>query len=184
MLTAKKGLAKTSQTPGKTQLLNHFLINQSWYLCDLPGYGYARVSRSARTKWNKSNLTYLEKRPNLQYVFQLIDSRLEPQKIDLEFIDWMGEHGLPFVLVFTKADKQSKAKTEANIALFKTALAASWESMPPVFLTSSEKFMGRDELLSFIEETNGTFHPNLQPLPSSAAHDADASSSSKKDMTE
>jgi GTP-binding protein len=157
MLTGKKGLAKTSQTPGKTQLINHFLINDNWYIVDLPGYGYARISKSKKEDWNKFIRTYLDKRESLQCVMALIDSRLEPQKIDIEFCNWLGEKGLSFVLVFTKADKQSSIKTDQNIAKFKKALLATFEEVPPIFVTSSETQSGRDEVLGFIGEVNGSF---------------------------
>ena len=157
MLTGKKGLAKTSQTPGKTQLVNHFKINNCWYLCDLPGYGFAKASKTSRSKWNSTTLEYLRNRTNLQYVFQLIDSRLPPQKIDLEFITWLGENNVPFVLVFTKADKLSKRQTILNTELFKTELLKQWELLPPVFVSSAEKFDGRDEILAFIEQSNLVF---------------------------
>ena len=157
MLTGKKGLAKTSQTPGKTQLINHFLINDDWYIVDLPGYGYARISKSKKEDWNKFIRTYLDKRESLQCVMALIDSRLEPQKIDIEFCNWLGEKGLSFVLVFTKADKQSSIKTDQNIAKFKKALLATFEEVPPIFVTSSETQSGRDEVLGFIGQVNGSF---------------------------
>ncbi len=157
MLTGKKGLAKTSQTPGKTQLINHFLINDNWYIVDLPGYGYARISKSKKEDWNKFIRTYLDKRESLQCVMVLIDSRLEPQKIDVEFCNWLGEKGLSFVLVFTKADKQSSIKTDQNIAKFKKALLTTFEEVPPIFVTSSETQNGRDEVLGFINEVNGSF---------------------------
>ena len=157
MLTGKKGLAKTSQTPGKTQLINHFLINDDWYIVDLPGYGYARISKSKKEDWNKFIRTYLDKRESLQCVMVLIDSRLEPQKIDLEFCNWLGEKGLSFVMVFTKADKQSSIKTDQNVAKFKKALLATFEEVPPIFVTSSETQSGRDEVLGFIAGVNESF---------------------------
>lgn len=157
MITGKKGLAKTSQTPGKTQLVNHFKINNSWYLCDLPGYGFAKASKTSRSKWNNTTLDYLRNRTNLQYVFQLIDSRLTPQKIDLEFISWMGENSIPFVLVFTKADKLSKRQTLINTELFKAELLKEWDELPPVFISSAEKFEGREEILDFISQSNSIF---------------------------
>lgn len=160
MLTGKKGLAKTSQTPGKTQLINHFIINDDWYLVDLPGYGYARISKNKKEDWNKFIRTYLDKRESLQCVLVLIDSRLEPQKIDLEFCNWLGEHGLPFVIVFTKADKQSGVKTDQNVAKFKKALLATFEQMPDYFITSSENKLGRDEVLEFIDGVNRGFKNN------------------------
>ncbi|WCT13931.1 ribosome biogenesis GTP-binding protein YihA/YsxC [Mucilaginibacter jinjuensis] len=157
MLTAKKGLAKTSQTPGKTQLINHFLINDEWFLVDLPGYGYARISKSKKEDWNKFIRFYLDKRESLQCVMVLIDSRLEPQKIDLEFCNWLGEHGLPFVIIFTKADKQSSIKTDQNVAQFKRKLTETFDPMPDYFVTSSESKLGREEVLGFIDSINARF---------------------------
>ncbi|GGB05040.1 ribosome biogenesis GTP-binding protein YihA/YsxC [Mucilaginibacter rubeus] len=156
-LTGKKGLAKTSQTPGKTQLINHFLINESWYIVDLPGYGYARASKTEKAKWDKFIHTYLDKRESLQCVMVLIDSRLEPQKIDLEFCNWLGEKGLSFVLVFTKVDKQSSIKTDQGIAKFRKALLATFDEMPQFFITSSETQQGREEILEFIDVVNQNF---------------------------
>ncbi len=157
MLTGKKGLAKTSQTPGKTQLINHFLVNENWYIVDLPGYGYARVSKSKKEDWNKFIQTYLDKRESLQCVMVLIDSRLEPQKIDVEFCNWLGEKGLSFVLVFTKADKQSSIKTDQNVARFRKALLATFDEVPQIFITSSEEHLGKDQILSFVSEVNQGF---------------------------
>lgn len=157
MLVNQHGLAKTSQKPGKTQLINHFLVNEKWYIVDLPGYGYAKVSKSSREKWEKFIRNYITKRESLQCVFVLIDSRLEPQKIDLEFCCWMGEIQVPFVLAFTKADKQSASKTDQNVALFKKALKGWFEEIPPYFITSSEKNQGRDQILDFIDEVNNDF---------------------------
>jgi GTP-binding protein len=160
MLVNKKGLAKTSQTPGKTQLINHFYINEEWYLVDLPGYGYARISKSKKEDWDKFIRTYLDKRESLQCVFVLIDGRHEPQKIDLAFCNWLGEKGLSFVLVFTKADKQSSLKTDQNVAKFKKALSETFEEVPQFFITSSETKLGRDEILGFIDGVNKTFEKN------------------------
>ena len=157
MLVQKKGLAKTSQTPGKTQLINHFLVNDSWYIVDLPGYGYARASKSKKSEWDKFIHTYLDKRESLQCVMVLIDSRLEPQKIDLEFCNWLGEKGLSFVLVFTKADKQSSIKTDQSVAQFKKALGQTFDEFPQYFITSSETQLGHDEVLNFIDEVNKHF---------------------------
>ncbi len=157
MLTAKKGLAKTSQTPGKTQLINHFLINDNWYIVVLPGYGYARASKSKKADWDKFIHSYLDKRESLQCVMVLIDSRLEPQKIDVEFCNWLGEKGLSFVLVFTKADKQSSVKTDQNIAKFRKALLATFEEVPQHFVTSAETHAGHDEILAFISRINQQF---------------------------
>ncbi len=157
MLVQKKGLAKTSQNPGKTQLINHFLINENWYLVDLPGYGYAKTSRSNRHDWEKFIRYYLRNRESLQCVFVLIDSRLEPQKIDMEFCSWLGENGLPFLLVFTKADKQSRMKSDQNVAKFRKALLEIFEEVPPHFITSAETQDGRDEILAFIDDLNKKF---------------------------
>lgn len=156
-LTNKKGLAKTSQTPGKTQLINHFLINNNWYLVDLPGYGYARVSQKMREEWERFIRYYLRNRENLQCVFVLVDSRIEPQKADLDFCFWLGENGIPFVIAFTKADKQSKVKTLQNVKGFKDALLKYFEELPQMFITSSETREGREDLLSFIDEVNSRF---------------------------
>lgn len=150
MLTSRKGLAKTSGKPGKTQLINHFLIDESWYLVDLPGYGYAKTSKKNREAWGKMIQDYLLNRENLQICFVLIDSRLDPQKIDLEFIQWLGENGIPLALVFTKADKQSTNKGHQAIAKFKRAMKQSWEVLPMIFLTSSETGLGKDELSEYI----------------------------------
>ena len=154
MLTEQKGLAKTSQTPGKTQLINHFLINNEWYLVDLPGYGYAKVGKESREQWRKMINFYLQKRENLTCVFVLIDSRHEPMKVDLEFIDYLGKLGVPFVLVFTKMDKQSAAKTDSTIAAYARKMRETWEELPRMFKTSSVDRTGREEILSFIEEVN------------------------------
>lgn len=153
-ITRKKGLAKTSQKPGKTQLINHFLINDTWYLVDLPGYGFAKTSKTNRNEWEKFIRNYLLKRENLQCIFVLIDSRLEPQKIDLEFCNWLGEIGMPFVLTFTKADKQSLVKSKANMQLFVKALLETFEEVPQQFLTSSENKLGCEEVLEFIDQVN------------------------------
>lgn len=154
MLVNKKGLAKTSQTPGKTQLINHFIINDSWYIVDLPGYGYAKTSRSNRSDWQKFIHYYLKNRENLQCVFVLIDSRIEPQKIDIEFCCWLGENGIPFLVVYTKADKQSDFKTKQNASKFRKTLLGYFEEMPQEFVTSSETRDGKDEILGFIHELN------------------------------
>jgi len=164
MLVNQHGLAKTSQKPGKTQLINHFLINEKWYIVDLPGYGYAKVSKNSRESWEKFIRNYITKRESLQCVFVLIDSRIPPQKIDIEFCCWMGEIQIPFVLAFTKTDKQSPSKTNQNIALFKKELSGWFEEVPPTFTTSSEKGIGKDEILNFIEQTNLDFAmPILTP---------------------
>ena len=157
MLCNKKGLAKTSQNPGKTQVINHFIINEKWYLVDLPGYGFAKTARTNRAAWEKMIKTYLESRENLQCVMALIDSRLSPQKNDIEFINWLGSKGIPFSIVFTKADKQSKLKTQANVELFTTHLLQTWEELPAYFVTSAEEQTGKDELLNYIDSINSQY---------------------------
>lgn len=157
MLCNKKGLAKTSQNPGKTQVINHFIINYKWYLVDLPGYGFAKTARTNRAAWEKMIKTYLESRDNLQCVMALIDSRLSPQKNDIEFINWLGSKGIPFSIVFTKADKQSKLKTQANVELFTNHLMQTWEELPPYFITSAEEQTGKDELLNYIDSINSQY---------------------------
>ncbi|MFZ4861635.1 ribosome biogenesis GTP-binding protein YihA/YsxC [Sphingobacterium sp. Mn56C] len=156
-LTGRKGLAKTSQKPGKTQLINHFVINNNWYLVDLPGYGYAQTSKKNRSDWEKFIRKYLLSRANLQCIFVLIDSRHEPQKIDLDFCCWLGEKGLPFMLVFTKADKQSSVKSDQNVSKFKRALLKWFEEVPQRFLTSAETRMGLLPILETIDQINTTF---------------------------
>lgn len=151
LLVDRKNLAKTSSTPGKTQTINHFLINEMWYLVDLPGYGYASVTRSKHRSWGSMIETYLKKRDNLITTFVLLDPRHDPQKIDLEFIQWMGQEGLPFSLVFTKADKISKNQLMASKKKWETTLEETWSEMPPVFLTSSEEHKGKEELLNYIQ---------------------------------
>ncbi len=152
MLTSKKGLAKTSGTPGKTQLINHFLINEHWYLVDLPGYGYAKVSRTQRSSFERFIADYLTKRETLFNIFVLLDARLEPQKIDLEFMNWCGEKGLPFSMVFTKIDKLSSTALQKNLAKYKKEMLKYWAEIPPVFTTSSESGFGKEPLLNYIEQ--------------------------------
>ena len=152
LLTGVKELAKTSQKPGKTQLINHFMIDDRWYLVDLPGYGFAKVSKDKKDKWEKMISNYLTKRSNLCGVFVLIDSRLEPQKIDLEFLNWCGEENIPFVVVFTKADKQSKTQTDKNVKAFLAKLVEIFGDEPDYFVTSAENGAGKDEVLGFIAE--------------------------------
>lgn len=156
MLTARKGLAMTSQKPGKTQLINHFIINDAWYLVDLPGYGYARLGKDSRDSLRRMIEDYVLERKELVLLFVLLDCRHDPQKIDLEFIQWLGEEGVPFALVFTKADKLSKGRLAANVEAYKAKLREEWEELPPIFVTSSEERMERDELLGYIEEINTT----------------------------
>ncbi|WP_420581986.1 ribosome biogenesis GTP-binding protein YihA/YsxC [Reichenbachiella sp.] len=154
MLTNKNKLAKTSGKPGKTQLINHFLINKSWYLVDLPGYGWAQVSKEMKEKWNIMTKNYLGQRENLNNVFILVDSRIPPQKIDIEFINWLGEYQIPFALIFTKADKPNSTKLKSNIATFKKELQKHWEELPPTFVTSSNNKIGQKEILEYIGQIN------------------------------
>lgn len=156
MLTNNKRLAKIAVKPGKTQLINHFMINDTWYMVDLPGYGYARVSESARDGFEKMIRDYVLKRENLVCLFVLVDSRLEPQKIDLEFMQWLGENGVPFVMVFTKADKLTTGQRLGCIDNYHQIMLKTWESTPLAFMTSSEKRLGREELLDYIDELNKT----------------------------
>ena len=150
MLTGNKKLAKTSSTPGKTQLINHFEINEDWYLVDLPGYGYAKVSKVARLKFEAFISEYLLERTTLVNTFVLLDSRLEPQKIDIEFMNWCGEKGIPFAMVFTKIDKLSSSSLQKNLAAYKKEMLKYWEELPPVFTTSSESQFGKEKLLNYI----------------------------------
>ena len=152
MLTRHKGLAKVSATPGKTKLINHFLINKLWYLVDLPGYGYARTSKKERGAFAKIILDYVFKCEKMHFLFVLVDSRLEPQKIDLSFIELLGENGIPFGIIFTKTDKLSQAQLNRSIATYKKTLSEMWEERPPMLTSSSEKGQGREEILCFIEE--------------------------------
>jgi len=154
MLTRHKGLAKTSVQPGKTQLINHFLINEQWYIVDLPGYGYARTSKAERARWQKMIYDYLLHRETLVNTFVLIDSRLDPQRIDLEFISFLGQNGVPLSLVFTKIDKQNQHDTATHVAAFKRKLGEEWEELPMLFLTSSATGYGRNQLLDYIDGIN------------------------------
>jgi len=157
MLTNRNKLAKTSGKPGKTQLINHFLINNHWYLVDLPGYGYASVSKDQRRKWSGFIQEYLQTRINLLCTFVLIDVRHDPQKIDLEFMEWLGENGLPFVIVFTKTDKLGKNAVAKNVATYEKEMLKVWEELPQRFLTSAADKSGGQELLDFVQETNTIF---------------------------
>ncbi|MFI3318717.1 MAG: ribosome biogenesis GTP-binding protein YihA/YsxC [Rikenellaceae bacterium] len=150
MLTGRGGLAKVSGTPGKTRLINHFTINNSWYLVDLPGYGYARTSKSMREAFSKIITNYVTKCERMHFLFVLVDSRLEPQKIDMEFIKMLGENGIPFGVVFTKADKLSLSQQRRSVDRYKEFLHEYWEELPPLFVTSGEKGTGREEVLDFI----------------------------------
>ena len=152
MLTGIKGLAKVSGTPGKTRLINHFLINDSWYLVDLPGYGYARVSKSTRGEFSKLITDYVLKCEKMHFLFVLVDSRLEPQKIDLRFIELLGENGIPFGIIFTKADKLSQAQLNRSVTIYKRVLSEQWEELPPMLISSSERGTGREDILAFIEQ--------------------------------
>ena len=154
MLANHKRLAKTSATPGKTLLINHFIINKEWYLVDLPGYGYAKRSKKEVARLDQMIRGYILGREQLVNVFVLVDVRLEPQVIDLEFINWLGLSDIPFSIVFTKADKLSAAKVRANVAAYEQRLLETWEEMPPYFVTSSEKGVGRDDVLGYIEQIN------------------------------
>ncbi|MBQ6191276.1 MAG: YihA family ribosome biogenesis GTP-binding protein [Bacteroidaceae bacterium] len=151
MLTGRAHLAKTSATPGKTILINHFLINKEWFLVDLPGYGYAKRGQQQRDELQRMITGYILRREQMMNLFLLIDSRHEPQRIDLEFIEWLGENSIPFSIVFTKADKLSKGKLAANVKHYLAELSKQWEELPPYFVTSSETKQGKDELLDYIE---------------------------------
>lgn len=153
-LMNRKDLAKTSQTPGKTQLINHFIVNENWYLTDLPGYGYARVSKSLRKDFEKLITNYILNRKNLVNLFVLVDVRHTPQKIDLEFMQWCGESGIPFSIVFTKADKMKPGGADRNVRLYQEELLKTWEEYPTMYVTSAEKKIGGDEILSYISQTN------------------------------
>ncbi|MBR6277932.1 MAG: YihA family ribosome biogenesis GTP-binding protein [Bacteroidales bacterium] len=157
MLTGRKDLAKTSSTPGKTQLINHFLINQSWYIVDLPGYGFAKPNVKVVESWKKFTLKYFLSRKNLMCTFVLIDIRLEPQKKDVEFMEFMAENSLPFVMVFTKADKLSTGAAKTNIEKYFKEMRKTWVELPKYFITSSEKKLGKDGILDYIEEVNKLF---------------------------
>ncbi|MBO5849843.1 MAG: YihA family ribosome biogenesis GTP-binding protein [Paludibacteraceae bacterium] len=155
-MLCNKAIAKTSSKPGKTQLINHFFINNEWYLVDLPGYGYAKMSKDGRNKLRRIIEEYMLLREELISVFVLVDCRLEAQKIDLEFMEWLGVSGIPFSIVFTKADKLSGAKLQANINNYKEKLYETWNELPPIFVTSSEKKAGKSELLDYIENINSS----------------------------
>lgn len=154
MLTARKGLAMISATPGKTMLINHFLINKNWYLVDLPGYGYARRGQKGKDQIRTIIEDYILEREQMTNLFLLIDSRLEPQKIDLEFMEWLGENGIPFSIIFTKADKLKSGRLKMNINAYLRELSKQWEELPPYFISSSENRTGRTEILDYIESIN------------------------------
>jgi len=157
MLTGRKKLAKISSTPGKTMLINHFKINEEWYLVDLPGYGFAKRSKSERLKWEKMIQKYILNRTNMLTLFLLIDLRIEPQKIDLEFMDWLGVSEIPFVVTFTKADKLKLMQAENNLSKYKKKLLENWAELPTILVTSASTDQGRDDVLNFIENTNKLF---------------------------
>lgn len=154
MLCGKKKLAKTSAMPGKTLLINHFIINREWYLVDLPGYGYAKRSKTEKARLEQMISGYILQRKQLACVFVLVDVRHEPQQIDLEFINWLGASGIPFAIVFTKADKLSAGKVAGNVEAYKVKLTETWEELPPIFITSSETRVGKEELLGYIDSVN------------------------------
>lgn len=156
MLTKRNKLAMTSSMPGKTLLINHFIVNDEWYLVDLPGYGYAKRSKSQTEALEHIISSYVLDREQMTLLFVLIDSRHEPQKIDLEFFEWLGENGVPFAIIFTKADKLKKTPLELNIKAYKERLLEQWEELPPIFITSSETAQGRDEVLQYINSINET----------------------------
>lgn len=156
MLTRRKSLAKTSGKPGKTRLINHFLINDEWYLVDLPGYGYAKIGKTEREKWEKSFRNYILQRENLYCLFVLIDSRHEPQPIDLEFMEWLGLSRIPFAIIFTKTDKLKPGEQEKNIENYKAKMYEQWETMPPWLLSSAATGEGRDQILQYIRNINQT----------------------------
>lgn len=154
MLTGKKRIARTSSTPGKTRLINHFIINENWYLVDLPGYGYARVPKTIKQAWEQIAVDYILMRKNLMSLFMLIDSRLPPQKPDLLFLNFLGTHQVPFVILFTKSDKLNKQQLNSNLVTYQEQLKKTWEFLPPFITTSAIKKTGREEIISFIEKTN------------------------------
>ncbi|MDP2686184.1 MAG: ribosome biogenesis GTP-binding protein YihA/YsxC [Aequorivita sp.] len=156
MLMLRKNLAKTSGRPGKTQLINHFLVNKNWYLVDLPGYGYARVSKSSKKVFQKFITNYFEKREQMVLAFVLVDCRHEPQPIDMEFMEWMGETGIPFSIIFTKADKLKPKALEKNLKTYTEKMLEIWEEMPSYFITSATDSTGRDEVLKYIDELNNS----------------------------
>ncbi|MBR3976675.1 MAG: YihA family ribosome biogenesis GTP-binding protein [Bacteroidaceae bacterium] len=156
MLTGRKALAMTSATPGKTLLINHFIINDEWYLVDLPGYGYAKRSKSQSAQLQEIISGYILDREQMTLLFVLVDSRHEPQKIDVEFMQWLGENGVPFAIIFTKADKLSRSALAGNVAAYKARLLEDWEELPPIFITSSDNGQGRDELLQYISDVNSS----------------------------
>lgn len=164
MLANHKSLAKTSSKPGKTQTINHFVVDNRWFLVDLPGYGYASISKTMREKWSKMIDNYLKFRENLQLVFVLVDIRLEPQQIDIDFINKLGEMGLPFSLIFTKADKIGKLRGAENVKVFCKKLLQTWEELPPYFVCSAVDGRGKTDLLNYIEQINEVFYNSINPV--------------------
>ncbi len=156
MLTNHKGLAKISTKPGKTQLVNHFLINNEWYLVDLPGYGFAKVAKNTKQRFSKLIFSFIESRPNLINLFVLVDCRHEPQAKDVDFMEWLGVNGIPFSIIFTKADKLSKRQLSENVRAYEKELLNTWEEMPPYFISSASSGLGKEEILNSIDETNKT----------------------------
>ncbi len=161
MLTGRKNIAHTSRTPGKTQLINYFLVNGNWYLVDLPGYGYARISKRKRKEWSSMIRGYLQKRFFLQCAFVLIDANIPPQQLDMEFINWLGDARIPFVIAYTKADRMKPEELEANIQAIQKELLKYWNELPRQFVTSATKQEGKEEILHFIEEVNEQFYKAL-----------------------
>ena len=161
MLTNRKSLAKTSSKPGKTQTINHFIINKNWYLVDLPGYGFAKTSKTNREKWQKMISDYLLYRENLQLVFVLVDSRIEPQQIDIDFINNLGEKGIPFAIIYTKTDKSTSGKTMSTMQKMKNVLSETWEELPLMMQSSAISGFGKEEILNFIEEINEQYYSSI-----------------------
>ena len=161
-LVQRKGLAKTSSTPGKTIAINHFVVNNSWYLVDLPGYGYAQRSKKSREEWRIMLANYISRRRNLICTFVLVDSRIEPQNSDIGFMEWLGENRVPFCIVFTKADKLNKTELERNVEAYKKRLLEDWEELPTIFITSSENKLGCEDVLNFIEQQNDELESYLK----------------------
>ncbi|MGV3561148.1 ribosome biogenesis GTP-binding protein YihA/YsxC [Larkinella arboricola] len=163
MLTIKHKLAKTSQTPGKTQLINHFLINNDWYLVDLPGYGFAKAPQREREKWERMIDSYLKNRSNLICTFVLVDSRIDPQRIDLEFMEKMGERGLPFAIIFTKTEKSNTNAVQQAVKRYEQTMRKTWAELPPMFLSSAVSGRGREEILGYIDQLNKEFQEQVNP---------------------
>ncbi len=161
MLTERNELARTSKKPGKTQMINYYVVNKNWYVVDLPGYGYAKISKKKRDDWRKMIEGYMLFRETLQCAFVLVDSRHPPQQLDLDFINWLGKMQIPFVIVFTKIDKPKASQLEENLRLFKEKMLENWEDLPQIFMTSSGKKKGRTEIMSFIEDLNRQFYNDL-----------------------